>query len=342
MNHVELQLLGRKCLRIPKYLSFSIDEYVKIVYELMQNSWAEQKIQYVIGCYSREMMPKVIYNVCVIADIHNLEFLADLEQWHRTKKESLLESIYFKYLKSIALYKNNYEQATFFDWLIREEGYDIPRFSAEDYKVAFYVNLVTLLHESAHFFRNFDEFDTVFEEEIAPDSFFIKRDLYYMKKLKRESKADYMGLLMLLDNTRGITKEQMIEMYFRSLVGTSFFRTFISHMNNDYTKKNEVQSYYDRAYVVIRYLIGMRDIVPGLDMAKVSFELLEDFPNGLSHLGEFMFDKMKSLMEKYEELPNSYKETILCEVIREENELLEKREYAIYPNSGLGKTECVQ
>lgn len=342
MSNAELFLMGRKYLKIPDYLVLRTEEYVKIVYDLMRKSWAGGKLQYVIGCYSRKAALDNCYNTCVIADIHFLEMLADLEQWCKTKDNKLLESVFFKYLKNAALFHNDFEEAAFYEWAMREKGYQVPMFSSDDYKTAFHANLVILLHESGHFEDDSDDFETLFEENIVPDPHFVKRveeitEKYgpqaaekYMEILKSESKADFMGLFMLMPAIHYLTKEQIVEMYFRSITGNCFYKSFEQLYKGEYTDRREINGYLDRAHVIVRYLRN-GNIIPDLDMKKVDITMLEDFPTGLAHFGEFMQNDLVPLVEEYKSLEETYRKELCREVIREENRLEKEKEYFLWP-----------
>ena len=332
MNTAEIYLLGRKCLKIPSRFAISNKDYIKAVFGLLNTGWASDKVEFVIGCYSRSILPVYIENTGVIVDIHYIELLGDLEQWHRTKDNRLLESMYFKYLKSIALAHSNNPKAAFYEWLISEKGYAVQPFSVDDYKMAFLVNSMAVFHESAHFVNGYEEFGALFEEYIAHDPYFKERSQNYMEKLKRESECDFMGIYLLTKVGNSIPQEQIVELYFRMIVGNCFYKTCELHFNGIYDDQEEVFGYIDRANVIVRFLNGMgRQTFPGLDMKSVSLEALHGFPDGLQHLSEFIPVDLKVLIDEYNTLPESYKTNLYHELIKQEKKLFAQREYDIYP-----------
>ena len=161
----DMFLSERICLGVPAHLSFSIDEYAKVVYNLANICLLKKEVPFVISCYSRYIFPSMFEGTCLIADTHYIEFLADVAHWRRLKDNRLMEFIYVKYLKNHSLLNNDYVNATFYEWLIRDKKYILPLFSPQDYKEAFSINLIALMHEVFHFMKDFDkDYDALFRE----------------------------------------------------------------------------------------------------------------------------------------------------------------------------------
>ena len=90
-------LSERKLLKVPEYLAISMKEYAKVVYDIANVCMLKKNAPYIISCYSREVLPRMFEETCLVADIHYIEFLADFAHWKRLKEKSVIEAIFFKY-----------------------------------------------------------------------------------------------------------------------------------------------------------------------------------------------------------------------------------------------------
>ncbi len=321
-------LSERKLLKVPEYLAISMKEYAKVVYDIANVCMLKKNAPYIISCYSREVLPRMFEETCLVADIHYIEFLADFAHWKRLKEKSVIEAIFCKYQRNHYLHTNNIVNATFYEWLIRDKNYNLPHFSAEDYQEGFLINSVALMHEIMHFVKGFEEnYGALFREHN------IDKHVQNADESIVEGNCDYMAILILLEKGIGIEipQEQIVDKYFQMMAANCLYKTIIESDTKDKGEKSAVKDLMDRVFATISFLYGMKNLTPNLDMDKINLDTLAISTEGLMSIAHFIDTQMRDLAKEFNNLPEDYKDSIYNNLNKQEKKLQTQKEFIVYP-----------
>lgn len=323
----DMFLIERKCLKIPEYLAISINDYAQVVFDMANVCMLQKNTPSVISCYSRQVLPTMFEDTCLIADISYVEFLADYVHWSRMKDDELIKAIFCKYMLNQCLYQSDYITATFYEWLIREKRYILPHFSSEDYQEAFLINAVALMHEIFHFVKGFEDYDDLFREHD------INQHVEDTGKTILEGRCDFMGLTILLNKGIGIqqTSEQIVEKYLQMMAANCIYQAIIENKSRNNPKPSSIKDFMDRIYSTIHFLYGMKCLFPNLDMNKVNLNSLNEAADGLKCLMKFVTTDILQHAEKYKGLAETHKKALYQEIINQESDLRSHKAFIVYP-----------
>lgn len=325
----DMFLSERICLGVPADLAFPLDEYAEVVYNLANICLLKKEVPFVIACYTRHIFPSMFEGTCLIADAHYIEFLADIAHWRRLKDSRLMEFIYAKYLKNHSLLNNDYVNATFYEWLIRDKQFILPPFSQQDYKEGFSINLIALMHEVFHFVKNFDkEYDALFREH-SIDKYVKNTDGTIL-----EGKCDFMGLTILMNKVYDLeqTSNQIVENYFHMIAANCLYKSIIQSHFEAENQSTTNKDLMDRLFATISFLYGMNSLFPDLDPDKLDLNVVRTTTDGIKCITNLIDTRLVDYAEEYNGLPNQYKENIYNELRKEEKERRQQRKFILYPD----------
>ena len=327
---IELRYLaGRQCLEIPEIYEKEIHSYLQLVYDLLKHTISGETIKYIIVCYSRKFTPRCKEKTCVISDLQYVSFLSDLSLWVRTQDDELLETIYSKYMKNHYLSNNDYDGATFFEWVLKHKyrpfsprGVDLAR--------AYKMNLIALLHESSHFIEGFNEFEKLFAENS------VDKAVTNPQRTMTEGKCDYLGLTTLLmanvSKPLSITDEELVHLYYEVLMANCFYTTCANHSEHLSTSRNVFDDTLDRVKSTMAFMHGMRQLFPNLDMEKIrDLSTLQLYAKGLEHIGHALQTKFVEYANEYNNLPITERSDIRTDLQKEEKNKRSKKRIYVYP-----------
>jgi len=319
----------RHCIEIPTFYNDVFDEYLPVVYNLIQKNVLSVPYRYVLGCFSRSISPSCVPRECIIIDFHYVVVLSNLAAWYRTHDNRYLDSLYCKVLENNCLYKGDYYSAAFFH-KINQDTITVNDYSGDDLVNALFINLIAIMHESAHAMTDFQEFIPLFDENIMD---YIKSN---PNDIKREGKCDLFSLIALLSfDTKELflhTPEEMIDLYFHMLMANYFCSTFPTLMHNRIDIVSLFQPNIDRMLTTLDMLRGLA-LFPDLNWEQIlTLKPVHRYLEGLRYIGSNFLPRLADYITQYETIPKHEIENAVSQIKAEEKSLATNSLAYIYPD----------